>query len=126
MRGNRSANTRPEVAVRAAVHRLGLRFRKNARPGPGLPRADLLFTRVRLAVFVDGCFWHRCPEHGVSPRTNSNYWKPKLDGNVARDRRNDQALEEAGWNVLRVWEHEDSQAAGNRIAAAYAMLTSSS
>ncbi len=119
MRGNRSTDTRAEVSLRSALHRAGLRFRKNVRPAKGLPRADILFPRARLAVFVDGCFWHRCPEHGVSPNTNSSYWKAKLDGNVARDRRNDSAMAEAGWRVLRVWEHEDPRAASRTVEAEY-------
>lgn len=124
MRGNRSTDTRPEASLRSAVHRLGLRFRKNARPAEGLPRVDLLFTRVRLAVFVDGCFWHRCPDHGVSPRTNSDYWAAKLDRNVERDRRNDRELTRCGWAVLRIWEHEDIDEAARKVAAAYVELCS--
>ena len=118
MQGNRAEDTRPEVAVRSAVHALGLRFRKHVAPVRGLRcRADLVFARQRLAVFVDGCFWHGCPEHGVSPRTNSAYWQGKLGGNVDRDRRNDAVLAEAGWTVVRVWEHEEPQAAALRIAS---------
>jgi DNA mismatch endonuclease (patch repair protein) len=117
MQGNRAEDTRPEVALRSAVHALGLRFRKHVAPVRGLRcRADLVFARQRVAVFVDGCFWHGCPEHGVSPRTNSSYWQAKLGGNVERDRRNDAALAEAGWTVVRVWEHEEPQAAALRIA----------
>jgi DNA mismatch endonuclease (patch repair protein) len=119
MQGNTARDTRPEVAVRSAVHALGLRFRKHASPLPGLRcRADLVFTRQRVVVFVDGCFWHGCPEHGVSPTTNSSYWHAKLGGNVDRDRRNDAALADAGWTVVRVWEHEEPQAAALRIASA--------
>jgi DNA mismatch endonuclease (patch repair protein) len=118
MQGNRAEDTRPEVAVRSAVHALGLRFRKHVAPVRGLRcRADLVFARQRVAVFVDGCFWHGCPEHGVSPRTNSSYWQAKLGGNVDRDRRNDAVLGEAGWTVVRVWEHEDPRAAALRIAS---------
>jgi DNA mismatch endonuclease, patch repair protein len=119
MRGNRAVDTRPEVAVRSAAHALGLRFRKHVAPLRGLRcRADLVFTRQRVAVFVDGCFWHVCPEHGTSPTTNSPYWLAKLSGNVRRDRRNDDALAAAGWTVVRIWEHEDARAAALRIAAA--------
>ena len=118
MQGNRAEDTRPEVAVRSAVHALGLRFRKHVAPLRGLRcRADLVFTSQRVAVFVDGCFWHGCPEHGVSPTTNSSYWQAKLGGNVDRDRRNDAVLADAGWTVVRVWEHEESQAAALRIAS---------
>jgi DNA mismatch endonuclease (patch repair protein) len=119
MRGNRSTDTAPEVALRSELHRRGLRFRKNARPASGLPRADVLLPRARLAVFVDGCFWHRCPDHGTSPRTNSGYWRAKLDRNVDRDRRNDEALAAAGWAVMRLWEHEDPADAARRVELRY-------
>jgi DNA mismatch endonuclease (patch repair protein) len=119
MQGNRAQNSAPELAVRSAVHALGLRFRKHAPPLPGLRCcADLVFARQRVAVFVDGCFWHACPEHGVSPSTNSGYWSAKLGGNVDRDRRNDAALVDAGWTVVRIWEHEDAGEAASRVALA--------
>ena len=87
-------------------------------PGAGVRcRADVVFTVARVAVFVDGCFWHRCPAHGTRPRTNADYWQAKLDRNVARDRANDEALAAAGWRVFRVWEHEDPVRAASRIAA---------
>ena len=105
MQGNRSLNTRPEMAIRSAVRRLGLRFRKRHRPVESVPcRADLVFTRDRVAVFVDGCFWHRCPDHGVRPTTNRPYWDAKFARNLERDARNNVALTAAGWTVLRVWE----------------------
>jgi DNA mismatch endonuclease (patch repair protein) len=87
-------------------------------------RADIVFPSARLAVFVDGCFWHRCPIHGVSPSMNSVYWQAKLDRNVERDRRNDAALQAAGWAVMRVWEHEDPAQAAANIAAALSSATS--
>lgn len=119
MRGNRSTETSPEVALRSELHRRGLGFRKHRQPIPGLRcRADLVFAGPRVAVFVDGCFWHRCPEHGTDPRTNSDYWEAKLDRNVARDRRNDAALVAAGWRVVRVWEHEAPQRAADIVEAA--------
>jgi DNA mismatch endonuclease, patch repair protein len=119
MQGNRAEDTRPEVAVRSAVHALGLRFRKHLSPLAGLRcRADLVFTRQRVVVFVDGCFWHGCPEHGVSPTTNSAYWSAKLGGNIDRDLRNEAALAAAGWTVVRIWEHEDAVEAAHRVAAA--------
>jgi DNA mismatch endonuclease (patch repair protein) len=118
MEGNRGVDTRPEIALRSALHKLGLRFRKHASPVRGLRcRADVVFRPARVAVFVDGCFWHRCPEHGTSPETNSPYWTAKLDRNVNRDRRNDQALAAAGWKVVRVWEHEQPDDAARRVAA---------
>ena len=81
-----------------------------------------MFTRWRLAVFVDGCFWHRCPEHGTRPGHNLGYWAPKLDGNVARNRRVDAALTAAGWRVLRLWEHELPGEAAERVEAALRLL----
>lgn len=116
MQGNHGEDTGPERALRSALHRLGLRFFKNRRPTQDVRcRADVVFPGARVAVFVDGCFWHRCPMHGVSPSTNSNYWQAKLDRNVARDRANDQTLRNAGWEVLRVWEHEEPEEAAKRV-----------
>ena len=116
MQGNRKRDTRPEVAVRSALHRLGLRFRKHGRPLSELRcLADVVFPRERVAVFVDGCYWHRCALHGTSPRTHSRYWEAKLAGNVARDRRNDAALAAAGWLVLRIWEHEAADEAAEHV-----------
>jgi DNA mismatch endonuclease (patch repair protein) len=118
MKGNRRVDTRPERALRSLLHRQGERFRKDfsIRAGDVRVRPDIVFTRRRLAVFVDGCFWHRCPQHATSPRSNSEYWRTKLDGNVARDRRNDAALRADGWSVLRVWEHEPVEEAVVRVA----------
>ena len=107
MRGNRRADTGPERQVRSLLHASGYRYRTDYRldvPGARV-RPDIVFTRRRLAVFIDGCFWHRCPEHGTSPRANTHYWAAKLERNVLRDRRVDQALRAAGWTVLRIWEH---------------------
>jgi DNA mismatch endonuclease (patch repair protein) len=94
-----------------------LRYRLDYKVGPGrsAPRPDVAFPRQRVAVFVDGCFWHGCPEHGVRPRTNPSYWEPKIARNRARDARNDEELEAAGWIVVRVWEHEDADDAATRI-----------
>jgi DNA mismatch endonuclease (patch repair protein) len=96
---------------------MGLRYWVDRRPVPGIPcRADLVFPGARLAVFVDGCFWHGCPEHYKPPSTNAGYWSAKVTRNVDRDRRVDVALREAGWRVLRVWEHEETSAAAARVA----------
>jgi DNA mismatch endonuclease, patch repair protein len=119
MQSNRKRDTRPEVAVRRAAHALGLRYRVAARPLPGHRwTADLVFSRARVAVFVDGCFWHACPEHFSPPRTNSSYWGPKIERNQARDAAADSALAAHGWTSLRVWEHERPEDAASRIAAA--------
>lgn len=109
MQAIRRTNTKPEVALRSALHRAGLRFRKDYRLdlAEGRVRPDVVFSRARVAVFLDGCFWHCCPEHGRQPSVNSGYWAPKLQRNVDRDHRNTIALERAGWTVVRIWEHQD-------------------
>lgn len=117
MRANPSKDTRPEVLVRSALHRAGLRFRKHYTPlSSRRIRVDVAFTRRRVAVQVDGCFWHACPEHGTQPSAHSDYWAEKLRRNVARDRDGDQALAEAGWTVLRFWEHEEPGAVAAAVA----------
>ena len=114
----KNRHTAPEMAIRRELHRRGLRYRVNmALPQLGRTRPDIVFTRVRVAVFVDGCFWHRCPEHGTSPKTNAGWWRRKLDTNVERDRTTDTALAEAGWTVIRIWEHEDPTIAADRVEA---------
>ena len=108
MRANRRTNTKPELALRSALHRQGYRFRKDHRLTLGngsRVRPDIAFTARRVAVFVDGCFWHACPEHGSKPSVNQWYWSPKLARNVERDRAADAALAAAGWQVVRIWEH---------------------
>jgi len=102
-----------EVRLRSELHHLGLRFRKHLRGLPGTP--DIALTRTRIAIFFDGCFWHCCPQHGVLPKANRDWWKAKLDGNIERDRRNDEALIGLGWVPVRVWEHEDLSEAAERI-----------
>lgn len=107
MQANRSRDTKPEIAIRRLVHSMGLRYRVNTRPLPTLRRtADLVFARARVAVFIDGCFWHGCPEHHRQPTANGDYWVAKIEGNRARDARTNAALRDAGWEVLRFWEHE--------------------
>jgi len=116
MQDQRSRDTAPELAVRRLVHAAGLRYRVDRAPLPGVRRrADLVFGPVRLAVFIDGCFWHGCPEHGNHPRTNQQWWAAKLDRNRQRDRNTDERLQAAGWQVLRLWEHEDPRKAADRI-----------
>jgi DNA mismatch endonuclease (patch repair protein) len=120
MRANRRADTSPERALRSELHRHGLRFRKDLRLsiGTGWVRPDVVFTRARIAVFVDGCFWHRCPEHGRMPKANRDYWEPKLTNNVRRDHRNDRELVAAGWRVLRFYEHVPPPAAAVQVLEA--------
>ncbi|VXB45656.1 Very-short-patch mismatch repair endonuclease (G-T specific) [Nocardioides sp. AX2bis] len=103
----RRTDTKPELALRSALHVRGRRFRKDFRIvlDTVKPRPDIVFTRARVAVFVDGCFWHCCPLHGNAPEQNSTYWQLKLARNVQRDREYDDALANAGWTVVRVWEH---------------------
>lgn len=116
MQGNRGSETRPETALRSALFRLGLRFRKHYRPASEARcRVDVAFPKARVAVFMDGCFWHGCPDHGNTPATNQHYWSAKLARNRERDRTNDAALAAAGWTVVRVWEHEDPHLAAERI-----------
>lgn len=104
------------MALRRELHRRGLRYRVDTAPVKTVRRrADVVFTRRRLAVFVDGCFWHSCPQHGNSPQTNQQWWTDKLERNRRRDRDTDTRLQAAGWQVLRVWEHEDPHAAAVRI-----------
>jgi DNA mismatch endonuclease, patch repair protein len=118
MLGNRS-ESEIERTLRSALHRSGLRFRKHAVPLPGLRcRADIVFPRQRIAVFVDGCFWHRCPVHESRPKANAGWWQMKLGSNVARDRRNNEALAAAGWEVLRFWTHEPVEAMSEAVALA--------
>lgn len=120
MRANRRADTKPEVALRSALHAAGYRFRKDyALKVSGVRvRPDVVFTRRKVAVFADGCFWHVCPIHGREPTTNEWYWTPKLRRNVERDRVADDALSSAGWTVVRVWEHEPVNAAVAKVVEA--------
>ena len=106
-------DTGPERQLRRELHRRGLRFRVNHRGLPGRP--DITLTRARIAVFVDGCFWHACPDHGVIPKSNRDWWIEKLERNVARDREKDAALEQLGWTVIHIWEHDDPVVAAKSI-----------
>jgi len=113
-----SENTQIEVRLRSLLHARGLRYRVHQRPLRTLKRvADVVFTRARVAVFVDGCFWHGCPQHGTWPKRNAGFWREKIEGNVLRDRETDTLLLEAGWLSVRIWEHEDVREAADRVAA---------
>jgi DNA mismatch endonuclease (patch repair protein) len=119
-KANRRRDTKPEVVLRSALHRRGLRFRNDLllRCGGVKVRPDIVFTKRRVAVFVDGCFWHGCPDHMHMPKSNQDYWVPKLNRNMERDRRVDLALEADGWTVVRVWEHDELAEAVERVIAA--------
>jgi DNA mismatch endonuclease (patch repair protein) len=121
MRANRKTNTKPELALRAALHARGLRYRVHLPILDGGLRVvpDVVFPRARIALFADGCLWHQCPDHGSTPRTNADYWTAKLARNAERDRRVDAALASTGWRVVRVWEHRlaaDADAVAAEIA----------
>ena len=108
MMSNRRADTKPEIAFRSMLHRAGLRFRKDRyirfeRRGV---KVDVVFPTEKVAVFIDGCFWHRCPEHATSPKRNAEYWLAKFRRNIERDGENTSSLERLGWRVVRIWEHE--------------------
>lgn len=120
MQGNRRADTAPELALRRALHRRGFRYRKDApiRLEGLTVRPDIVFTRQRVCVFSDGCYWHRCPQHCRLPASNRDYWVAKIERNVARDRQIDAALSEAGWRVVRVWEHVPVEEAVGIVTAA--------
>ncbi|NEA30116.1 very short patch repair endonuclease [Streptomyces sp. SID13031] len=123
MQANRSRDSKPELRLRSILHRRGLRFRVCCRPLAGVRRtADLVFTKARVAVFVDGCFWHKCPVHYRAPNTNVDYWAPKVERNVARDAEIDRLLADAGWTVVRAWEHEDPEVAAGIVEAAVRRL----
>lgn len=115
-------DTGPEVRLRAALHAKGLRFRKSVliRLPHGRTRPDIVFSRRKVVVYVDGCFWHSCPHHGSVPTANADYWIPKLQRTLERDRLNDEALQAAGWIVVRIWEHK---ALDEAVALVQATLT---
>lgn len=107
MQLTRRRDTPGELALRSALHAMGFRYRVDVTLPGTRRRADVVFRAARLAVFVDGCFWHACPKHATWPRANADWWRAKICGNVTRDRDTDRRLRAAGWRVLRFWEHED-------------------
>ena len=113
MRNVRRSGSDAELRLRRELHRSGLRYQVDFRGLPGTP--DIAFTRAKIAVFVDGCFWHQCPEHGTMPKANGDWWREKLDRNVERDRRVDGDLEKLGWIPIHVWEHEDPDLAADQV-----------
>lgn len=119
MRRQRRRDTAPEIAVRKKLHAQGLRYFVDRAVLPGSRRrADIVFPRKRVAVFVDGCFWHGCPRHATIPQNNRDWWMEKIAANQRRDRDTDSRLVDAGWTVIRIWEHEDPADAATRVARA--------
>lgn len=113
MSHQRTTGTRPELKLRSILHRRGVRYRLHPRDLPGRP--DIVLIRMKLAIFVDGCFWHGCPLHHVPPKSNAEWWAAKLAANIDRDRRTDARLVELGWEPLHVWEHEDTDIVADAI-----------
>lgn len=117
MQATPSRDTSPERALRSALHRMGLRFRIDTKPVQGIRcKADIVFRKAKVCVFIDGCFWHGCPTHFQPPKTNTAWWLEKTEDNKVRDREKTLALKTHGWIVLRYWEHEIQQSNTNRIA----------
>ena len=124
MQSQRERNTAPELALRRELHRRGLRYFVHRRPVRGLRReADIVFVRAKLAVFVDGCFWHGCPDHGTHPKNNAGWWQAKLNKNRQRDADTGERFRGGGWEVLRLWEHEAVDEAADRVEAAVRQRT---
>lgn len=114
----RSRDTQAELRIRSELHRRGLRYRVGQRPVRSVRRtADVVFGPTRVVVMVDGCFWHNCPDHHRPSRRNAEFWSEKIDSNVRRDRETDRLLSDAGWLVVRIWEHEDPIRAADQIEA---------
>jgi DNA mismatch endonuclease (patch repair protein) len=118
MRSQRQRDTAAETALRSLLYRRGLRFRVHYALPTLRRRADVAFPRRRIAVFVDGCFWHGCPEHGTWPKQNAEWWRAKIEANRRRDADTDAKLEEQGWTVIRFWEHESPEAAAQEVEEA--------
>ena len=118
MKSQPRRDTAPERALRSELWRRGLRYRVDLKVIGRRRRVDIVFTRAKVAVFVDGCFWHSCPLHATAPKANREWWQEKLAANVERDRTTDEALTAEGWHVMRVWEHEPVEMAAGRIEAA--------
>ena len=112
-------DTKPELVIRRELHRRGFRFRLDVRVSKSIrSKPDIVFNGAKVAVFVDGCFWHGCPDHGTFPKNNREWWAQKLEANVKRDERTTAALEHEGWKIIRLWEHEPVNHAADRVAAA--------
>lgn len=125
MRANKRRDTEPELKLRSILHSRGLRFRVDCSPLKGVrSRADIVFSKAKIAVFVDGCFWHGCPEHFIMPKTNVEYWSAKIAKNKDRDIRVDRVMAQADWTVIHVWEHDDPAAAADLVERAWRSRTS--
>lgn len=123
MSRQRRSATKPELLVRRLLHARGIRYRVDSAPERDLRcKADIVWRGLHLAVFIDGCFWHGCPDHATRPKANEEWWAQKLDGNVERDRRTDAELAARGWTVLRFWEHEEPDAVVAAICTTLAQL----
>jgi DNA mismatch endonuclease (patch repair protein) len=117
MKAARQRDTAAEMALRSKLHRIGLRYRVDVSPLKGIRRrADVVFRPTKVAVYVDGCFWHGCPIHGTWPKANAEFWREKIERNKERDADTNQRLKEAGWKVIRVWEHENPKEVAEKIA----------
>lgn len=117
MVGNKSRDTKPELIVRRYLHASGLRYRVHARPIKDWNRrADIVFPRAKVAVFVNGCFWHGCPTHYIPPKTNLGYWIPKIQRNIERDAETFVRLRSEGWLVIPIWEHQDLERTAEKVA----------
>ena len=119
MQANRGRDTGPELALRRAVHAQGLRYFVNRRPVKNIRRtADMVFPKARVAVFMDGCFWHGCPDHHTAAKTNADFWAAKVEDNRRRDAETDKLMAASGWTVIRIWEHVPVMQAANLVISA--------
>ena len=115
-------DSKPELALRRELYKLGLRYRIHVKKLPGTP--DIVFQKAKMVVFVDGCFWHSCPRHGKTPKSNHEWWKKKFEENTKRDKRNDFELESMGWLPIHIWEHEDPIESAHTIREVWKQRTS--
>jgi len=116
MRANKRSNTQPELRIRKLVHAAGLRYRIDTKPEKDLNRrADIVFRQAKVAVFIHGCFWHGCPRHFKSPKTNKRFWQTKIERNIQRDKETRNILRKRGWRVIEIWEHQSSESGARSI-----------